>query len=556
MDHLCDFCGELRPTVYCKSDQARLCLSCDRHVHSANALSSRHFRQLLCDRCNFQQATVRCPAESLSLCQNCNWNINGSSQEASEHKRRAINSYTGCPSAAELSKIWGFDDFPHTNVSENFSGLAAINEADAWYASKNGSSLDSLVAGRANNAGVAQEYDVWMEPLASSPRAASVLDTADRLPGCAGQVKSFGNLEQQSKQNPVVVQQLLELQKLTLQNLTQLQKHPQVQTQIQSQVQVDSESMGPPLSKSKPGDFQAQKQHQQRQQSNQHQEQHQWQQHNHEEQEISPVSLFLSETQQLKPDANMEQIMQGDSYWRCSPRNDANQLWDPHMQDLGLCEGGDNCDGFNMSDVDLSFENYEDIFASSQDQSDSLFEDAGAACSHIERDVSFVESNGHNESAPEASTAHIDSLLPSHISGPLGATHPAPSTTVGVPVPSGVSNVTINLSTRPPHSSLSISLSGHSGGESSAADYQECGVSPSCLKDEPPWHPTSPETAFSQARDSAMLRYKEKKKARKFEKKIRYASRKARADVRKRVKGRFVKAGQAYDYDPLSVARS
>ncbi|KAF2285005.1 hypothetical protein GH714_034608 [Hevea brasiliensis] len=36
-----------------------------------------------------------------------------------------------------------------------------------------------------------------------------------------------------------------------------------------------------------------------------------------------------------------------------------------------------------------------------------------------------------------------------------------------------------------------------------------------------------------------------------FGKQIRYASRKARADTRKRVKGRFVKAGEAYDYDPL-----
>lgn len=41
-----------------------------------------------------------------------------------------------------------------------------------------------------------------------------------------------------------------------------------------------------------------------------------------------------------------------------------------------------------------------------------------------------------------------------------------------------------------------------------------------------------------------------------FEKKIRYASRKAMADVRRRVKGRFVKAGEAYDYDPLAQTRS
>ena len=37
---------------------------------------------------------------------------------------------------------------------------------------------------------------------------------------------------------------------------------------------------------------------------------------------------------------------------------------------------------------------------------------------------------------------------------------------------------------------------------------------------------------------------------------MRYATRKARADVRRRVKGRFVKAGEAYDYDPLNQARS
>lgn len=40
-----------------------------------------------------------------------------------------------------------------------------------------------------------------------------------------------------------------------------------------------------------------------------------------------------------------------------------------------------------------------------------------------------------------------------------------------------------------------------------------------------------------------------------FGKQIRYASRKIRADTRKRVKGRFVKAGEAYDYDP-SVSRT
>ncbi|XVE67633.1 hypothetical protein DITRI_Ditri09bG0003900 [Diplodiscus trichospermus] len=52
---------------------------------------------------------------------------------------------------------------------------------------------------------------------------------------------------------------------------------------------------------------------------------------------------------------------------------------------------------------------------------------------------------------------------------------------------------------------------------------------------------------LAQNRGNAMLRYKEKKKHRRYEKQIRYESRKARADTRKRFKGRFVKASEAPD---------
>lgn len=42
-------------------------------------------------------------------------------------------------------------------------------------------------------------------------------------------------------------------------------------------------------------------------------------------------------------------------------------------------------------------------------------------------------------------------------------------------------------------------------------------------------------------REARVLRYREKKKNRKFEKTIRYASRKAYAETRPRIKGRFAK---------------
>lgn len=95
--------------VYCRSDAAYLCLSCDRNVHSANPLSKRHMRTLVCDNCNSQPALVRCVDEKQSLCQNCDWvGHNGTNSDASTHSRQTLNCYSGCPSATELSSIWSF----------------------------------------------------------------------------------------------------------------------------------------------------------------------------------------------------------------------------------------------------------------------------------------------------------------------------------------------------------------------------------------------------------------------------------------------------------------
>ncbi|XP_019082952.1 PREDICTED: zinc finger protein CONSTANS-LIKE 12-like [Camelina sativa] len=100
------------------------------------------------------------------------------------------------------------------------------------------------------------------------------------------------------------------------------------------------------------------------------------------------------------------------------------------------------------------------------------------------------------------------------------------------------------------HPTMSLTISNVTG-ETSAADYQDCGMNPGFIMTEAPWE-SNLELRCPQARNQAKLRYKEKRLKRTFGKQIRYASRKARADTRKRVKGRFVKAGDNYDYDPSS----
>lgn len=72
-----------------------------------------------------------------------------------------------------------------------------------------------------------------------------------------------------------------------------------------------------------------------------------------------------------------------------------------------------------------------------------------------------------------------------------------------------------NLSvTRPAHSG--VSFSGLTG-ESCVGDYQDCGASSSmAIMGEPPWHPLGLECSTpSSRRSDAVMRYKEKKKARK-----------------------------------------
>lgn len=81
--------------------------------------------------------------------------------------------------------------------------------------------------------------------------------------------------------------------------------------------------------------------------------------------------------------------------------------------------------------------------------------------------------------------------------------------------PSSNGNLNIGFPNGQVHSSISLSLSNITG-ESSAADYQDCGLSPAFLT-ETSWDP-SMEVIGPQAkdrnRDKAKMRYNEKKKTR------------------------------------------
>ncbi|XP_052178261.1 zinc finger protein CONSTANS-LIKE 9-like [Diospyros lotus] len=413
MGYICDFCGEQRSMVYCRSDAACLCLSCDRNVHSANALSRRHSRTLVCERCNTQPAFVRCVEERTSLCQNCDWLGHAGSTSASMHKRQAVNCYSGCPSAAELSTMWSFILDTPVGDSTCEKGLSSMSITDN-----------------------------------------SLTDCRDPLQINDGQ------------DNSVLIE---------VNDVKDIDK---------SSILMGSSSM--PLVKTKPQNV---------------------------DQSVGLVNSTSS------------------------------KMFYSGTKTPGLCDNDAFYEDFDMDEVDLNIENYEELFGVALNDPEHLFGNEGIDSLFGGKDMSGAVLNCQRTYAAEGSSI-----------GLVNAIQPASSNAASADSMMSSKTEPNLCFARQAHSNLSFS---GLTGESSAGDYQDCDASSMLLMGEPPWcHPRPESSVPSTSRSSAVLRYKEKKKTRKFEKKVRYASRKARADVRRRVKGRFVKAGDAYDYDPLSQTRS
>mmetsp|Transcript_48604 Transcript_48604/g.90550 ORF Transcript_48604/g.90550 Transcript_48604/m.90550 type:complete len:650 (+) Transcript_48604:316-2265(+) len=84
---LCDSCN-LNPIVlYCKNDAARLCLECDKSMHSSSFLVKRHTRVWLCEVCETASAVLRCFDDSVNICAQCDELIHANGVE---HERAPL----------------------------------------------------------------------------------------------------------------------------------------------------------------------------------------------------------------------------------------------------------------------------------------------------------------------------------------------------------------------------------------------------------------------------------------------------------------------------------
>ncbi|XP_068636819.1 zinc finger protein CONSTANS-LIKE 13-like [Aristolochia californica] len=120
---VCNHWKEKQALLYCRADSAKLCISCDRQVHAANGIFSKHSRYYLCDVCRDQPASIFCASHQLLHCPNCDFDAHPPSLEAHQQNRRSLEPFSGCPSANELSSLFGFDD----DKSLWFSDVDSIN---------------------------------------------------------------------------------------------------------------------------------------------------------------------------------------------------------------------------------------------------------------------------------------------------------------------------------------------------------------------------------------------------------------------------------------------
>ncbi|CAI8605006.1 unnamed protein product [Vicia faba] len=99
-------------------------------------------------------------------------------------------------------------------------------------------------------------------------------------------------------------------------------------------------------------------------------------------------SSAFSQLDNLSSSSAMDLPLNGELFWTYKSSLQNNQLWSQNIQDLGICEELACQDDFNMPDVDLTFQNYEELFEGDQDPIRVMFGGKDLSCSSLEKDLS------------------------------------------------------------------------------------------------------------------------------------------------------------------------
>ncbi|XP_043706236.1 zinc finger protein CONSTANS-LIKE 14-like isoform X2 [Telopea speciosissima] len=443
----CDFCSEEIAVLYCRADTAKLCLFCDKHVHSANALSRKHLRSQICDNCSSEPASVRCSTDNLVLCQECDWDAHGTCSVSASHERSPLEAFSGCPSPIELASIWGFDiggdkktQLPPDNhmVLPDWSSLDLIMLADPSVYKSESAATTTL-----------QELVV---PNYKS-HIYSHVPCADVPPAVSKREQNFSH----GKHKQVIFKQLVELLRRGLPDDLRPRTPGRTTAQQGSMEDLDLHTEADRAMDDN--------------QSLHHQAPY--------------ASMFmLPESLDLKEN---DGLVEDNILWD-NPPEQSSQIWDFNLGRSRDHEASGPLDvGYGTSSAGFVIKSYSDLLKETPSETIKVLKDI--------YQWNFTTADEHATS--ESNNVCI--LGAGSGSSKDGNFMEYPVLTGGETMGAATTKVDMEL--------------------------------------------------LAKNRGNAMLRYQEKKKTRRYDKHIRYESRKARADTRKRVKGRFVKAGEAPDFE-------
>ncbi|KAE8725609.1 B-box zinc finger protein 21 [Hibiscus syriacus] len=170
----CDVCDKEEAIVFCCADEAALCGDCDRRVHHANKLASKHsrfsllhpsFKQSpLCDICQVRRAFLFCQEDRAIFCRECDLSIHRANENTQKHSRFLL---TGVKLSSSTSSL-------PLNPTSSSSNAATI-DADTKSSSSHSSNRFLLSVHNNENLG---SPSIENHPLASTSRTYRVEDNA------------------------------------------------------------------------------------------------------------------------------------------------------------------------------------------------------------------------------------------------------------------------------------------------------------------------------------------------------------------------------------------
>lgn len=466
---LCDFCSEAYALLYCRADSAKLCLTCDQQVHSANSLARKHVRSQLCDKCSDEAVSIRCSTDNAVLCQDCDWEEHGGS---TLHQRHSVEGFDGCPSAQELALRWGFDLTDKPQADNACSPLCSSLVDDP---------LDSLISGGRLN------WDSWL----CTPQDLLV-PTSDFSPTLYSLPAKQNAQALCGRQKKAVFEQLLSLAK---------EEGNTDETLIVSTPDTPIQNNHPVAADVDIG--------------------------SHNQSQNADAAQCCSSLEVMW---NHENVATGQTA----------QAWGVNTQSTTNFEVQEPEDGYSAANMELKFSDYNDSVENSCKKSAKHLEDVSTGkCSSAPNHTS--QPCLQYFASQDASGINPSGQFHNNLAGP-GVQGPG---SPKVPLQTAcLERSLVDLNAQDARVYVKVDNPGLGSGSTKVGIETSQDHELSLLfKGDPERNPTKLSSEeLAQARGNAMLRYKEKKKTRRYEKHIRYESRKARADVRKRVKGRFVKA--------------